>query len=662
MSFPVANPPFLATMPPKRAQAVVLAALLWTALPMAVFLPAGVIGLFILLFAGRVLLLRTAFTKLSTIWLMAMLVLAAALVYRQLGTLIGREGGISLLLLMVVVKSYESSTQRDWQVLLLSLLFLVGAGAVLNQSLLMGVWVLAALVGVSVAFAVLGGMDGRAALRFSLRSLLLTLPLAAVLFVAVPRRSEPLWRIPQPNTQQSQTGLSDTMEPGSISNLVQNNELVANVVFTGRQPKQSELYWRAIIMADYDGRQWHAVPEMLTDRAQPMQSGGEPLSYQMILRDQRGIIPVLDYLPEMPDGAYRMELGNVLRVWRSGEGLRRISLTATASDLLPQPLSRGEQRFYLQLPNTGSNQQTRMLAESFASQSHNTRDLVRRVLDYYRRQGFTYTLQPPKVAGADSIDRFMFETRQGFCEHYAQSFVVMMRMAGVPSRVVAGYLGGDYHENGKFWQIRNKDAHAWAEVWLPEEQAWWRVDPTAAISAARLQSNWQNTLPENERSRIRTEQYWGYQWVQSGQFYWQQWVVNFDSNKQEQLFAGLGLGSFRHGGFVWVLVLGGAVALLPVWLWWRNGRREETDPLQEGFMLLKSTVLAGEYEELAAVSASELIELMHANGIRAPQIEQLLRRYERWCYADDQLPPPAEQRRWLKQAKAAAKAFQAAER
>lgn len=663
MTMLIANPPFLTAAPPARIQAAVLAVLLWAALPMAVFLPFGVISLFVLLLTVRVVLLRTRFTKLSSWWLVLMLVIAAALVHRQLGTLVGREGGISLLLLMVMLKSYESATLRDWQVLLLSLLFLVGAGTVLNQNLLMGVWVLAALVGVSVCFALLGGMRGKAAIRFSLRSLLLTLPLAAVLFVAVPRGSEPLWRVPQPRTDQSQTGLSDTMELGSISNVVQSNELVANVVFSGRQPQQKELYWRAIIMANYDGRRWYAAPEFMSDRAQAAAHGqAGVLSYQMILRDQHGVVPVLDYLPEAPDGrAYRMEMGNVLRASRSREGLRRVHLTATAADTLFDPLSRNEQLFYRQLPRSG-NPQTRALAASLAAQSDSVRTLVGHVLDYYRRNGFSYTLQPPKTVGADSIDRFMFETRQGFCEHYAQSFVVMMRSVGVSARVVTGYLGGEYHDSGKFWQIRSKNAHAWAEVWLPEERTWWRVDPTAAVSAARLDSNWQDALPEADRNRIQAAHYTGYEWLQTGQFYWQQWVVNFDRNKQTQLFDSIGLGRIQRNAVWLVLVLGVGAASLPLWLWWRREGRAESDPLQDGFMLLKSAVLADADSELAVVSARELMQIMHDNGVRNAEIERLLRQYEHWCYAAGGLPERAEQYRWLKRAKAAAKSFQTAQR
>ena len=642
----ISNPVFLQEVPPRKAVAAVLLALLWSSLPLLAELPMGVTAVF-----GGLLLLRFALLRagVARLPLAAVVVLAAGaglLVWQQLGTVIGRDGGISFLLLMVMLKSFEGSTMRDWQVLLLAMLFLIGSAVLFRQTLLTGVWLLAALLAVGLCFAVLCGLDARSALKQGLLAFSLTLPLAAVLFVVMPRRSEPLWSISQ-QQERAKTGLSDTMQPGSIGNLVQSDELVANVTFSdGLKPGAERLYWRAIVMADFDGQTWRAMPDF-EEVSAPGISDGLKLSYQMILRDQKGVVPALDYPVVRAGSGMSVRLGDVVRV-RSREGLRRIELQSRAGGMLPQKLKEFEKKLYMRLPHSG-NFRTRRLAQTLAQQSRSIGEFSQKVLDYYRNGRFAYTLQPPLYRGADSIDSFMFEGRQGFCEHYAQSYVVMMRAAGVPARVVTGYLGADYQENGNFWQIRSKNAHAWAEIWLEGEQAWLRVDPTAAVSEQRVTLGLNEALPESERAMVagnHNGKMWG-DWLESGQFYWQQWVVNYDESSQNNLFAGLGLGRFRFGTALLAGIVGIFAALLPVVWWWRRGRLKEREPLAEGFALLKSIFIGDEDETAAAVTASELIEMLRQNGVEDQELQNLLRQYENWQFAAEAMPDKRTQRVWF---------------
>lgn len=642
----ISNPVFLQEVPPRKAVAAVLLALLWSSLPLLAELPMGVTAVF-----GGLLLLRFALLRagVARLPLAAVVVLAAGaglLVWQQLGTVIGRDGGISFLLLMVMLKSFEGSTMRDWQVLLLAMLFLIGSAVLFRQTLLTGVWLLAALLAVGLCFAVLCGLDARSALKQGLLAFSLTLPLAAVLFVVMPRRSEPLWSISQ-QQERAKTGLSDTMQPGSIGNLVQSDELVANVAFSdGLKPGAERLYWRAIVMADFDGQTWRAMPDF-EEVSAPGISDGLKLSYQMILRDQKGVVPALDYPVVRAGSGMSVRLGDVVRV-RSREGLRRIELQSRAGGMLPQKLKEFEKKLYMRLPHSG-NFRTRRLAQTLAQQSRSIGEFSQKVLDYYRNGRFAYTLQPPLYRGADSIDSFMFEGRQGFCEHYAQSYVVMMRAAGVPARVVTGYLGADYQENGNFWQIRSKNAHAWAEIWLEGEQAWLRVDPTAAVSEQRVTLGLNEALPESERAMVagnHNGKMWG-GWLESGQFYWQQWVVNYDESSQNNLFAGLGLGRFRFGTALLAGIVGIFAALLPVVWWWRRGRLKEREPLAEGFALLKSIFIGDEDETAAAVTASELIEMLRQNGVEDRELQDLLRQYEDWQFAAEIMPDKRTQRAWF---------------
>ena len=637
---------FLSAPPPPRTALTVLAALLWAALPLVFSLPTAVVLLFAALLAVRGALLYAGIGKLPAPVLALLGVLSGVLVWTQLGTVFGREGGVAFLLLLVTLKAFESSSQRDWNVLLLAMLFLIGSAVLFNQSLLTGLWLLVALTAAAVCLAVsAGGLGLREALRCAASSLLAVLPLAAVLFVSVPRMKEPLWRIPQ-GGQQAKTGLSGTMQPGSISNLVQSDEWVANITFSdGLKPQPRDLYWRAIIMSDFDGTRWQAMPDFAADSAPPLRvSEGRGVRYQMIIRDQNGALPALDYPAGiLPQGLVR-RLGSTVRAERSREGLRRLDLQAALGDTLPHALNEAEYRRYTRLPE--GNPQTRRLAETLAKQSPTERAFIRNVLNHFSRRHFSYTLRPPTTAGRNSIDEFMFATRQGFCEHYAQSFAVIMRAAGLPARIVTGYQGAEYNPQGGFWQIRAKDAHAWTEVWLPSEQVWLRVDPTAAVAAVRTEQGIGSALPQNDRVLIADESAFS-RWRDAGQFYWQQWVVNYDQSRQNSFFSLLGLGGFNLKTLLLFLPAALAAALLPLYRW--QAKNRSRDHLEEGFMLLKLALLGDGGESAPSVTAAELKSLLHENGIQDNALETLLADYDNLRYAGLPSDPRAE-RRWYRAA------------
>ncbi|MDO1510787.1 MULTISPECIES: DUF3488 and transglutaminase-like domain-containing protein [unclassified Neisseria] len=649
----ILNPAFLQQPPPRAVASAVLFTLLWAALPLVSSLPAAVVAVFGGMWLLRLVLLRLGVAKLPLPALVFLMIIGGALVWQQLGTVIGRDGGVSFLLLMVMLKAFEGNTRRDWQVLLLAMLFLIGSSVLFDQSLIIGIWLLLALPMAGICFAVLCGLSVKEAAKHTGQALLLTLPLTAVLFVAVPRLNEPLWRIPQPQQGQAKTGLSDSMEPGSISNLVQSDEWVANITFSdGLKPQRSDMYWRAIIMADFDGTRWRALDNTYIDEARTAANPARTVEYQMIIRDQNGALPALDYpVGSLPDSLTK-RMGQIVRAHRSREGLRRITLQASFSDTLPHKLTEGERVFYTRLPE--GNLQTRLLADALAKQSAGARQFIDKVLHHYRSKKFSYTLQPPRTPGRNGIDEFMFRTQQGFCEHYAQSFVVMMRAAGLPARVVTGYQGAEYNEQAGFWQIRSKDAHAWAEVWLPQEQAWLRIDPTAAVSSVRAESGISQALPEAERKMVSDGHSLFARWRDTGQFYWQQWVVNYDQSKQNNLFELLGLGGFNWKTLLLVLPAGMALALLPLLKWWFGNRSRERDYLNEGFTQLKTALLGEEDETAPAVSAGELQKLLNSNGIENPELIRLLKQYEHWLYAADR-PTLRTQKRWYRAAKKAAK-------
>lgn len=560
-----------------------------------------------------------------------MLLGATTLVFQQLGTILGLQGGISFLLLLALLKSYEGKTKRDWQVMVLVMLFLLAGAVLFDQELWTGLWTLLCLVCMAVTLALLNEISWRVALRQSFLAFMLTLLPMALLFVSMPRRSTPFWDIPQASSQSATTGMSEIMKPGTIGDLVQSNEPAFTATFdNGFVPRQQDLYWRVMILAHHTGTEWRMMQDF-SDRAQV--SGGRAIDYNLIIEDDKGRIPVLDYMSTDTRKRRGMvtEAGNMLRVV-SRKGVRRIQLQAALSNELPHELNESERQFYTRLPDN-RNLRTQALARSLYEQNGgNAERFAQAAYDYFTQQKFIYTLKPPVLGEQNATDAFLFGSKQGFCEHYADAYVTMMRAAGVPARVVVGYQGGEYNSSEQYWQIRSKDAHAWAEVWLPERQVWKRIDPTAAVASVRIDSGLNDALAA-ESDLIRNSGWWARVGDQ-GRYYWQQWIVNYDNERQQNLFTSLGLGSVNAWSIALLLIFGGALAILPIVLWWRQSRKQDlTRPLDSGFMLFKRCVLGKDFPHWAAVAPLELRQKLQDEGRLSPELDVLLQDYVRLNYA-----------------------------
>ena len=655
---PGIRPAFLETQPALSTLLLALGALSVVSLPLLLQLPLSVGVLFGLLLAVRVALLLAGVRAVDNRLLLPLLGAIVAAVWKLLGSVVGLQGGIAFLLLVALLKSYEGKSRRNWQVLVLAMLFLTAGSVLFDQGPAAGLWMLLCLVVMALVLALLNEMPWRPALRQSLTGFLLALPLMLLLFVAMPRRESPLWQMPNPQNK-AVTGLSDRMKPGSISNLVQSNEPAFTATFDqGYMPQRQQLYWRVLTLPAYENGAWQAVRDVADD-AVPQE--GKRIGYQMIVADERGMLPALDYPPPFEKRGFNRELGNVLRV-PENSGVRRVRLEALPDSLLYQRLTRGEADFYRRLPSAASNPRTVALARKLAAGSNGSVErYAQSVLEYFHREHFAYTLQPPQMPDVDATDRFLFEHRRGFCEHYADAFVSLMRAAGIPARVVTGYQGGEYDAEGGFWQVRSKDAHAWAEVWLPEHQAWRRYDPTAAVSADRIEQGVAAALPSGEaEGMIANTGRWS-AWLDRSRFYWQQWVVNYDDSRQKSLFASLGLGRVGVFSILALLALGALPVLLPVWLWWRRSRRQDADPLRDGFALLKYRLLGADYPELAAVGPQELRrELARQNRLES-SLKDLIDDYIRLNYAAAGSPAAAVAQAWFRRARRLSKKYRRAD-
>lgn len=501
-------------------------------------------------------------------WLIILLALiGVAGVLLNYGTVIGPQGGVALLVYLSGAKLLETRNERDRIGLLFVGCFLLVAYFLNSQSLAMAGYMslaAAALVAGLIAnqqpTADIGATAGTA-----IRLLLQALPLALILFVLFPRLQGPLWGLPQQGS--AQTGLSDRMSPGDFGQLTQSDEIAFRVDFEGPAPATSALYWRGPVLWDFDGRTWRSQlpPPGPVDGA----ARGLPVTYSITLEPHRQRWLFLLGLPRrLP--VLEASLGGDLQ-WLSKSPInQRLRYTMTADldyRLDGRGLSHSDRERALALP--AGNPQTRTLAAQWAAQQ--TADapdalaIVRLALGYFRLEPFFYTLKPP-LLGENSADDFLFRSRRGFCEHYASAFVVLMRAAGVPARVVTGYQGGELNTLGDYWIVRQRDAHAWAEVWV-SGQGWIRVDPTAAVAPNRIERGLDAGLPAGERrtGMMTLEANWlaplrlGWDLVNNR---WNQWVLGYNQERQQQFLARLNPLLASWQGMAWGLALLGGLALL----------------------------------------------------------------------------------------------------
>lgn len=506
----------------------------------------------------------------------------------QFGTLIGPSGGVALLAFLSGAKLLETHTPRDRLGLLFVGCFLLVAHFLDGQSLVTAAYMaVAALALVAGMIATQSAAPGRPALALAGRLLLQALPLALLIFLLFPRLQGPLWGLPQQTS--GRTGLSDQMAPGDISHLIQSDELAFRAEFSGAQPTPQQLYWRGPVLWDYDGRTWR------TNLPLPLSSVeatgvGPALRYSVTLEPHRqrwllllGLPARLPVLPGNPthlglDLQWQTRDPIQHRLRYEVEAYPEYRLEAEGYAAMPQLRARA-----LALPPEG-NPQARELAQDWARQvvlsSRQDAAIVEQALNLFRQEAFFYTLNPPRL-GESAVDDFLFTTRRGFCEHYASSFVFLMRAAGVPARVVTGYQGGELNPMGHYLIVRGRDAHAWAEVWLTG-RGWVRIDPTAAVAPARVERGVSAALPAGERVGGLVEGPWllplrlGWDLVNN---HWNQWVLGYNQDRQRQFLSRFNpfLGDWR--GMVWALGIGASLLIfLAAALLWPRMAEIQRDP------------------------------------------------------------------------------------
>jgi len=460
-------------------------------------------------------------------------------------SLLGLDAAASFVVSLFAVKLLELNTKRDAWVLILLGFILLTVAFLFEDGFLAAIY---SLLPFSVLLAAAIGLHQSektsqniwATWRLAAKMLLQTAPLMIILFVIFPRL-DPLWNVPQSAGKTAETGLSDTMNPADLVEITNSGAKTFKVIFADNiLPPKKQLYWRAMTYENYSGREWQQMRSYISIRDN-IRIKGKMLDYQVIMEPHYkhwlfSIAPGFTY-----DENIRMS--GDFRLYRVSPVTQIFQYNVLSyPDALREPnIHPHRLKQNLQLPKKG-NPKTRNFAQNLAQTYENSEDIVNAIIKHLRQNGFKYSLQPGLLA-QDNIDDFFFNTKNGFCAHYAEAMTFILRAAGVPARVVAGYQGGDWNKSGNFLQVRQSDAHAWVEYWV-QDLGWQQIDPTFAIAPNRINLGLTDALAGNEASIAQTLRELGEnnliksftdKW-DALNHQWQIKILSYQSERQMELF------------------------------------------------------------------------------------------------------------------------------
>lgn len=571
--------------------------------PHAVHLPLWVTGVgAILLFWRSWITFRG--NRLPSRWLLLPLAaLAMGGIYLNFRTLLGQDAGVAMLTLLLIFKLLEMHAKRDLFVVVFLGFFLILANFLYTQNIATALLMIVAVVTMLTAQLSFQYTGAVPPLTRRLCSgafiVVLAAPLTVVLFLLFPRIQGPLWGLPS-DANAGRTGLSDQMAPGNIAKLAMSRDIAFRAQFFDPVPSNATLYWRGIVLDRFDGKTWthyqtqHRTHRPMRDDEQhtagTLTAQGDPLHYR--ITQEPGSRPWLFALdmpqaaPQLPDNPVRLTQDMQLLARRPIDARVRYDVVSAPRYTLQPELTKAELQPWLALP-PGYNPRTLQFAAGLRRSVTDDAERIATVLTFFRddQYGFRYTLEPP-LLGRNGIDEFLFVTRAGFCEHYAGAFTVIMRAMGIPARVVTGYQGGEINPVDGFMTVRQSDAHAWAEVWLPQ-RGWVRIDPTAAVSPNRIERN-VAIAPMTEPmlgGLINLHTGRG-SWIAALRFRWDaldnswnQWVLNYTPERQKNLLRSLGFGNIGWQTMVLLMCAVGAIVMLIIAVPLLAGRRG-SDPVE----------------------------------------------------------------------------------
>ena len=520
-----------------------LVSLALVAAPHATHMPGWTIGLVVMLIAWRAYV-GYARLALPNRWLLLLIALVATIgVFLGYRTIFGRDAGVTLLVIMLGLKLLETRTLRDAMLLSFLGYFLVITNFLYSQTIGTGLYMLACTVFITATMMNLNYADAEPPFRVQLRTacvlLAQSVPLMLVLFLLFPRVSGPLWGLPR-DAFSGMSGLSDTMTPGSITNLVLSDAVAFRVRFESEMPRAKDLYWRGPLMWDFDGRTWSAQSVVYT--APRIAAEGDAVRYEVTLEPHnRRWLFALD-LPAVAPPQSVVSADYQIYSVRPVNNRLRYDMTSLLNARFGAVESRFALNRALQIPPR-SNPRAQELGQALRRKHADDEGIIAEMLGMFRRN-FVYTLEPPPL-GEHAVDEFLFSTRSGFCEHYASAFAVVMRAAGIPTRIVTGYQGGEVNALGSYLIVRQADAHAWTEVWLAG-RGWVRVDPTFAVAPVRVDTGISAAVPRTDplplmvRTPLAFLRQVRLTWDYMANA-WNQWVLGYTPERQRSLLANAGL-------------------------------------------------------------------------------------------------------------------------
>lgn len=536
-------------------------------------LPLWIISVSLLLCVGKFFLpssldrLKVYRCSILRLILSILMMLAVGGVYATFGTIVGLTGGVAMLVLLAGFKLMEIEQARDFYAACFMGYFLVVTNFLYTQTMFMAVYMALVVLLMTLSLVLFndkqGGLSSMAAGRIAAALLLQSVPVMLVAFVLFPRVSGPLWGLPD-DSHTGLVGVDDEMSPGSISKLIQSDKVAFRVDFKDQQPDNADLYWRGAVLWYDDGRKWvRGLTRRPAVDDEPLEQQQGQVEYTVTLEphNQKWL-----YALETPVRATPQSWLTDDRQLFTKEPIRKRVRYEMVSDLRygRTVLSDLGRKRALQLPRNG-HPQSRELMRQWLAQGWSEDQIVQAALRMFAEDEFYYTLQPPLLQG-DRVDEFLFKAKRGFCEHYSSAFVVMMRAAGIPARVVLGYQGGEYNPVGDYLMVYQRNAHAWSEVWR-EGRGWQRVDPTSAVAPSRIIDGIEYVLPDvaavpmmfgQNSYTIALWQHLRYRWDALNN-QWYQWVISYDPQRQRSLLSRLGLETVDWAGMTVLAVL--AVAL-----------------------------------------------------------------------------------------------------
>ncbi|MGB0135178.1 transglutaminaseTgpA domain-containing protein [Dokdonella sp.] len=520
----------------------------------------------------------------SAWWRVPMVAALFAAIILHYGNFFGREPGSALACGLLMLKLLESERIRDARAALGFSAFVLMSALLSTQTISFTLVLCASLILLLASLNALqpAPVEPSRPLRGELRTgallFALGLPLALAAFLFIPRLGSPLWGSPGA-ADEARTGLSDSMSPGSMTELLIDDTPALRATFNGPPPAPSKRYFRAIVLWDFDGRTWSREDGFPQRVLEPVDAIAEEVIQEITLEPtDRPWLVALDVPLETPERT-RMTRDRTLIGRNRNSQIRQYSVRSAIDYRLASALEDSDRKRALQLPE-GFNPDAVALADRWRDADPRPSSIVNRALELFGEQ-FTYTLVAPPL-GRNSVDDFLFNTRAGYCEHFSSAFVFLMRAAGIPARVVTGYQGGWWNEAGSYLLVRQSDAHAWAEVWL-QDRGWVRIDPTAAVNPARI---------EVGGSSANGEQAWfGNAWLleMRNQFdlvnrMWTQTIVQFNALRQKSLLAPIGISEARQGDLLLALSIVVTIVLLIATAWvMRSGKKRDADALDKAW-------------------------------------------------------------------------------